>query len=170
MGVLVMAVLKVRDGQGGWVEVSVPGPTGPVGPAGGAGGPGLTGPTGPQGAQGARGPTGPTGPQGLTGNTGATGGTGAQGPKGNNHYWQIRMGSPSITPVADVNTSLTVSYSAAFRTGIVPTVVISPRSSVIGTTVTNVVVNNVGNATFDIVIRRSNTTATTVDYLAVGER
>ena len=108
-----MAVLKIRDGQGGWTEVSVPGPTGPMGPAGGAGGPGLTGPTGPQGAQGTRGPTGPQGAKGATGDTGSKGATGSQGPKGNNHYWQLRMGSPSITPVANTNTSLPASRSSS---------------------------------------------------------
>lgn len=152
-----MAVLKARNAQGGWDLIGLRGPQGDPGP------PGDKGPVG------ATGPTGNKGPIGNTGATGPTGATGGQGPKGNNHYWQFRMGSPSITPVANTNTSLTVAYSAPFRTG-PPRVVVSARSSVIGTTVTNVVVNNVGQSTFDVVIRRSNTTATTVDYWAVGVR
>jgi hypothetical protein len=152
-----MAVLKARNAQGGWDIIGLRGPQGD---------PGEVGDKGPVGN------TGATGPKGATGNTGATGGkgaTGAQGPKGNNHYWQFRMGSPSIVPQTETNTALTVAYSAPFRTG-PPRVVVSARSSVIGTTVSNVSVNNVGQSTFDVVIYRNNTTATTVDYWAVGVR
>jgi len=172
-----MAVLKRRTGPDTWEIVGLRGPTGPAGPAGNAG---AQGPTGPQGATGgtglvgATGPTGPQGTKGAVGNTGAQGaqgiqgGGGVQGPKGPNHYWQIRAGSPTITPVANTNTALSVAFSAAFR--VVPTVVVSARSSVIGTTVRNVAVNTPTAGEVTIYVYRTNTTATVVDYFAVGER
>jgi len=151
-----MAVLKAKV-NGQWEFIGLPGPDGP------AGQPGVKGPTGDTG------PAGPTGAQGNTGATGPAGATGAQGAKGANHYWQIRMGSPSIAPVANTNTkSAFVAFSAAFR--VVPTVVISARSSVIGTTVRNVAVDTPQANGFYFYIYRTNTTATTVDYFAVGER
>lgn len=162
VGVLVMAVLKARNGQGGWDIIGLRGPqglTGLTGDQGPVGDTGLKGPTGFQGAKGATGDQGPQGPGGATG---------GQGPAGKDHYWQLRVGSPSITPVANTATSLRVNFTAAFR--VVPNVVVSARSSVIGTTVTNVTVNLIDAAGFDVVILRSNTTATTVDYMAVGER
>lgn len=152
-----MAALKRRTATG-WEFVGIRGTQGAAGPQG------PTGPTGPAGA------TGPTGATGNTGATGIAGAAGAQGPKGNDHYWQIRMGSPSITPVANTNSYLDVYYSAPFRAGIIPTVVVSARSSVIGTTVRNVCVDSPQNAYVRIYIYRTNTTATTIDYLAIGER
>lgn len=173
-----MAVLKARNSQTGqWEVIGLRGPTGPQGPAGANGAQGPTGPTGPQGTAGG---IGPTGPQGAAGNTGAQGptgpqgpqgtpgGTGPQGPPGPDHYWQIRVGSPTVTPTANTNTALTVAYSNPFIT--TPTVVVSARSQVIATTVRNVSVNNVNASTFDAVVYRTNTTATVVDYFAVAER
>lgn len=150
-----MAVLKARI-NGTMQIIGLPGPQGPKGA------------TGVAGATGDKGATGATGDKGDKGSTGAPGDKGGQGSKGNNHYWQLRMGSPSITPVANTNTSINVYYSAAFR--VVPTVVVSARSSVIGTTVRNVTVNSPNASYFPLYIYRTNTTATTVDYLAVGER
>jgi hypothetical protein len=93
-----MGILKVKETDGTWVDVTTTGPTGPKGDTGDPGAastvPGPTGPTGPAGAQGVQGPagttgatgaTGPTGaqgPKGDTGTTGATGSTGATGPQG----------------------------------------------------------------------------------------
>lgn len=171
-----MAVLKQRVG-GSFQIVGLSGAQGPTGPQGDAGPTGPTGPTGPQGDQGSQGPTGPTGPQGNTGakgatgpkgDTGAKGATGAQGAKGNNHYWQIRVGGAFITPVANTNTSSTMTFSAAFR--VAPTVVVSARSSVAGTTVRNVSVGTPNTSGFTFYIYRSNTTQTWVDYFAVAER
>ena len=152
-----MAVLRARNSSTGQWDII-----------------GLRGPTGAKGATGAKGPTGDAGNTGATGATGAkgpTGGPGPQGPQGGvgpNHYWQIVMGAHSINPVANTNTALRVGYHAGFR--VVPNVVLSARSSVIGTTVRNVTINNIDGGGFDIVIYRTNTTATTVDYLAVAER
>jgi len=152
-----MAVLRARNSSTGqWDIIGLRGPDGAKGPTGAKGATGDVGNTGATGGTGPKGPTGGGGPQGP------------QGPTGSNHYWQIVMGAPSINPVANTNTSLRVGYAAGFR--LVPNVVLSARSSVIGTTVTNVVVNNIDGGGFDIVIRRSNTTATTVDYLAVAQR
>jgi hypothetical protein len=162
-----MAVLRARIG-GTMQIIGLPGPQGPKGATGPAGAVGDKGATGTTGAVGDKGAKGATGPPGDKGNTGPGGATGAQGAKGNNHYWQIRMGSPSITPVANTNTALNVYYAAAFR--VAPTVVVSARSSVIGTTVRNVSVNTPQTSYFTLYIYRTNTTATTVDYLAVGER
>lgn len=152
-----MAVLKRRNPATGVYEV--------LGLRGPAGDPGADGVAGPKGADG---PQGPQGAKGTTGTAGTPGGKGPQGAKGTNHYWQLRIGSPSITPVANTNTVLNVYYSAAFR--VTPTVVVSARSSVIGTTVRNVSVNSPNASYFPLYIYRTNTTATTVDYLAVGER
>lgn len=171
-----MAVLKQRVG-GSFQIVGLSGAQGPTGPQGDQGPTGPTGPAGPQGDQGIQGPTGPTGPTGPqgnkgatgpTGNTGGKGATGGQGAQGNHHYWQIRVGGAYITPVANTNTSAVMTFSAPFRVN--PTVVISARSSVAGTTVRNVSVNTPNTSNFTFYIYRSNTTDTWVDYFAVAER
>lgn len=152
-----MAVLKRRNPTTqAWEIVGIRGATGDKGP---------TGDQGPQGPQGPQGIQGPTGDQGAKG---PTGGKGLQGATGNNHYWQLRVGTPGITPVANTVTSAYATFSAPFNG--IPTVVISARSSVIGTTVTNVSINTPDAGGFTFYIYRSNTTTTYVDYLAVGER
>jgi len=173
-----MAVLKVRTGPSTFDLVGIKGPTGPQGPQGSAG---AQGPTGPKGATGATGGAGGTGPQGPTGDKGPTGGQGAQGsqgpggpggpqgPTGTNHYWDIRVGSVAINPVANTNTSAYCTFhTAAFRVS--PMVVISARSSVIGTTVQNVTLNTPDPGGFTFYIYRTNTTQTIVDYIGIGER
>ena len=173
-----MAVLKARNSSTGQWEIV--GLRGPVGPKGATGLTGLTGATGPTGPQGTGGAVGPTGPQGAAGNTGSQGPTGPQGPQGGpggqgpqgptgpDHYWQIRIGTPSITPAANTNSSVRVDFSSPFIT--TPTVVVSARSSVINTTVRNVSVSGIDTAGFTLYVYRTNTTATSVDYFAVGER
>ena len=112
-----MEILKIKDSQGNWVEISAiigpkgdtgeQGPQGPQGIKGDTGeqGPkGEIGPQGPQGPQGIKGekgdigPQGPQGIQGLTGEQGPKGDTGPQGEKGKDTVW---MGSEE--PSADYN-------------------------------------------------------------------
>lgn len=161
-----MAVLKKRNSSTqAWEIVGIRGLQGAKGPTGDTGpqGPtGDTGPQGPQGLQGSQGPQGGQGPQGVQGGKGGMGATGAS------HYWQLRIGTPGLTPVANTNTAAYATFSAAFR--VIPTVVISARSSVIGTTVVNVSINTPDAGGFTFYVYRTNTTDTYVDYLAVGER
>lgn len=148
-----MAVIKARNSQGQWEVIGVRGNKGPTGDDG---------------------PIGQTGTKGATGTPGAAGDKGPQGPQGftgPNHYFQLRYGTASVTPVANTPTaSAKVYYSAPFKAGVIPTVVISMRSSVPGTTVINVSVNSPENDGFVFYIMRTNTTATNVDWIAVGER
>ena len=80
------------------------------------------------------------------------------------------MGVESITPVANSNTSRRVNFSQPYRAGVVPTVVVAARSSVMKVTVYNVSVTDIDSAGFTLWIYRTNATATNVHYLAVGER
>jgi hypothetical protein len=81
----------------------------------------------------------------------------------------IKAGSVVITPVANTNTSAAFGYAeGGFR--VTPTLVVSARSSVIGTTVVNVSTDSPSTGGFTLYIYRTNTTATRVDYFAVAER
>ena len=63
-----MAVLKIKNSNGEWEEIStIQGPQGVQGPAGPQGPKGDTGATGPQGPKGETGATGPQGPKGEDG-------------------------------------------------------------------------------------------------------
>lgn len=80
------------------------------------------------------------------------------------------MGVESINPVPNTNTSMRVNFNQAFRAGVIPTVVVAARSSVIFTTVYNVSVSDIDSAGFTLWIYRENSTATSVHYWAIGER
>lgn len=161
------------------------GPIGPTGPTGPRGGTGPTGPTGAAGPRGATGPTGPTGPQGskgLTGDTGSKGAVGAQGPQGPQgaagpvgltgqpEGVVVRFGYKVVTPVANTPSATPVAYSEGYGSGgfsAAPVVLVAANSTV-PKTVQSVGTDNVGTATFDIVIFRTNTTGTGVHWIAIG--
>lgn len=156
-----MAVIKARNSLGNWEIIGKIGDKGPTGPQG------DKGPQGDQGPQGFQGATGATGSQGPVGNQGGQGPQGAQGP---DHYWQIRYGAVTVTPVANTNTvSSYIAYTAPFRTG-PPTVCIVMRSGVPGGTVVNVGVERPTADQFRVYVYRTNTTNVIVDWVAIGER
>jgi hypothetical protein len=154
-----------------------PGPTGPQGTVGAKGPVGDKGPTGepgtkgPTGDQGPIGPTGPKGDTGIqggpgpTGYTGATGATGATGTPGEPVGIRIYHGEAGVVPVANSPTAVAVGWSFAGT----PTVLVGARTTVPGT----VQAQGVDRATVsaggaNLIVFRTNTTTTYVQYIAVG--
>lgn len=142
-----MSTLKYKDpATGDWVSIPIPR--------------GLAGDQGDRGDVGATGDRGPTGDNGVA----------YQGPAGLNHYWQIRYGTTTITPVANTNTeSPPITFTAPYRLN-PPKVIISMRSAVPASTVVNVTASRPDHSGFKCYVRRTNATATSIDWFAVGER
>lgn len=165
--------------------VGVAGATGPTGPTGAVGAVGLVGavgPTGPQGSSGGPGPVGSTGPQGPqgntgaqgpvgdTGNTGATGATGATGGAGEPQGIVVQYGYAVINPVANTPTQLGIAFSSGYGQGAftqAPRVLVGINSS--RPDIARIAGNNdVTAAGCNLVLLRTNTTATGVHWVAVG--
>lgn len=120
---------------------------------------------GPQGARGPAGPQGPQGPQGHQGLAGAD----AQGPMGNRGApdgIRILTGKVSITPVVNTPTSATVYFSPAFSGD--PTHFASAQTTVPGTVRACGVGTNPGRSSGTVYVYRTNTTDTTVNWIAMG--
>jgi hypothetical protein len=158
-----VSVLKHRrSSDGAIVLLPLRGPTGATGPKGATGDKGATGPTGDKGPTGNTGGQGPQGPQGATGNTG---GQGPQGAAGSPVGVTFRRGETGITPVANTSTAVTIYFSGFTQN---PTVFCCARTTV-PQTVTSCgtgTAPNTGSATINV--KRSNTTTTYVQWIAVG--
>lgn len=152
-----MSVLKYRRSSDG-VPVTLPlvGPTGLTGDKGATGDQGIEG---PQGIEGIKGPTGVTGDQGPTGFQGATG-QGGQ-PQG----ITFRRGEAYITPVANTPTAVGISYSGFTQT---PTVFACARTTVPNRVVTCGAQTAPSTTSSGVVVVRTNTTGTYVQWIAVG--
>ena len=78
----------------------------------------------------------------------------------------IQWGVVTITPVANTPTSSAVKFSTAYTS--VPMVVASPITTVGGTTVSSGTVSDITTSGFDAYVTRSNTTNTSVGWIAIG--
>lgn len=78
----------------------------------------------------------------------------------------IAVGSVSITPTANTPTSKSVSFGKTFPSA--PQVVVTPESSVAGTTLTGWAVTNITTTGFTAWVTRGNTTSTTLHWIAIG--
>ena len=78
----------------------------------------------------------------------------------------IQWGVATITPVANTPTGSGVKFSTAYTS--VPIVVASPITTVAGTTVTGGTVAEITTTGFDAYVTRSNTTNTSVGWIAIG--
>lgn len=79
----------------------------------------------------------------------------------------IDCGSVSITPsAANTPTSKSVSFGKTFPSA--PQVVVTPESSVAGTTLTGWAVTNITTTGFTAWVTRGNTTSTTLHWIAIG--
>lgn len=162
-----MAVIRIRNSSGNLVVIGRAGPQGDKGPVGDTG---AKGPAGATGATGDKGPVGDTGAKGPPGDTGSTGATGGMGATGANHYYQIRVGTGTVVPVANTNTeSGWIYYNAPFPYSD-QACVITMRSSVPYSTVRQITINQYNNSGFTVSIYRTNTTSTNFNYMAVGRR
>jgi hypothetical protein len=82
----------------------------------------------------------------------------------------VRFGYTVVTPAANTPTPLTVAYSGGSGYGgfaNVPVVLVAANSTV-PKTVQSVGTDNVGTATFDLMLYRTNTTATGLHWIAIG--
>lgn len=152
-----MSVLKYRRSSDG-VLTTLPlvGPTGATGPKGATGDQGTQGPQGPQGNKGATGATGDQGPQGFQGGQGAGG-----QPQG----ITFRRGEAYITPVANTPTAVGISYSGFTQT---PTVFACARTTVPNRVISCGAQTAPSTTSSGVVIVRTNTTGTYVQWIAVG--
>ena len=80
--------------------------------------------------------------------------------------FQLLYGVAIVTPKANTPTSLWVTFSHPFS--VAPKVVASGDTTVMGTTVKAVGANGPTTTGFNAIVTRSNTTATYVDWIAVG--
>ena len=80
---------------------------------------------------------------------------------------KIQAKTTSIVPIANDRTTVNVKFDTPFTTK--PVVTATVVSTVIGTTVLECGVSNVTTAGFDITILRTNATATSVNWIAVGQ-
>ena len=80
---------------------------------------------------------------------------------------KIQAKTTSIVPIANEKTTVNVKFDTPFTTK--PVVTATVVSTVIGTTVLECGVSNVTTAGFDITILRTNATATSVNWIAVGQ-
>lgn len=152
-----MSVLKYRRSSDG-VLVTQP----LVGPKGATGIKGLTGDKGATGA------TGDTGAKGATGSQGPQGYQGAQGPQGAAGApagITFRRGEAYITPVANTSTRVTIYYDGFTQ---LPTIFACARTSVPGTVTSCGTGTGPGLTSTTVSVRRSNTTGTYVQWIAVG--
>lgn len=79
----------------------------------------------------------------------------------------IAVGSVSITPsAANTPTSQSVSFGKTFPSA--PQVVVTPESTVAGTTLTGWAVTNITTTGFTAWVTRGNTTSTTLHWIAIG--
>jgi len=78
----------------------------------------------------------------------------------------VQWGVATITPVANTPTSSPVKFSTAYTS--VPMVVASPITTVGGTTVTSGTVSDITTSGFEAYVTRSNTTNTSVGWIAIG--
>ena len=78
----------------------------------------------------------------------------------------IAVGSVSITPTADTPTSQSVSFGKTFTSA--PQVVVTPESTVAGTTLKGWAVTNITTTGFTAWVTRGNTTSTTLHWIAIG--
>ena len=76
----------------------------------------------------------------------------------------LQAGGVNITPVANQPTYVTVTFPTAFST--IPRVIVSAKSSGIGTTVLGVSSHNVSTTGFNLYITRKDATTTGVDWVA----
>jgi hypothetical protein len=164
-----MGVLRFRRSSDGTIVLQpLVGPEGAQGPQGDPGDTGATGPAGDPGNKGATGPAGATGDKGLKGATGPQGYTGATGPQGTGGApggITFRRGEAYITPVANTSTSVSIGYSGFSQN---PTVFCCARTTVPGTVTscgTGIGPSTTGTT---VNVRRSNTTGTYVQWIAVG--
>lgn len=79
----------------------------------------------------------------------------------------IQWGIESITPVANTPTSSAVTFQQAYAEN--PTVIVSMASTVPYTTVRAVSAANITTSGFDAYVTRTNTTVTSVMWLAIGQ-
>ena len=77
---------------------------------------------------------------------------------------RVQAGTTEITPVANVPTSVTVTFPVPFASP--PRVIISPASTVIGSAVLGVGADSETNTSFRATVLRTNTTLTGVRWLA----
>ena len=80
---------------------------------------------------------------------------------------KIQAKTTSIVPVANERTTVNVKFDTPFTSK--PVVTATVVSTVIGTTLLECGVSNVTTAGFDITILRTNATATSVNWIAVGQ-
>lgn len=162
--------------------LGIAGPTGPLGPQGIAGLLGLLGPTGARGLTGDLGPTGPQGPQGAKG---VTGGQGIQGPQGA-QGWQgpqgpagltgqpvginVRFGYVVVTPVANTPTPTPIAFGNYYGFGgfSVPPIVLVAANTTVPGTVRMVGADAITTGGCNLMIYRTNTTATGLHFIAMG--
>ena len=78
----------------------------------------------------------------------------------------IQWGVATITPVANTPTGMAVTFPVSYTS--VPMVVASPITTVGGTTVTSGTATNITVTGFDAYVTRSNTTSTSVGWIAIG--
>lgn len=153
-----------------------PSPTGPTGPTG------ATGPTGPQGPQGVQGPTGAAGISGPTGPTGSTGSQGPKGPKGAtgatgdpgatgaagdaNDRWQLVRGQTYVAGGSGSYTSAVAGFGVTYSAK--PDMICTGASSVMGSTVLGVAIDTNDTTSVTVVVLRTNSTGTYVNWIAWG--
>ena len=80
---------------------------------------------------------------------------------------KIQAKTTSIVPVANERTTVNVKFDRQFTSK--PVVTATVVSTVIGTTLLECGVSNVTTTGFDITILRTNATATSVNWIAVGQ-
>ena len=152
-----MSTLKYRDpSTGAMTELRLVGPAGPTGAKGPTGFKGATGATGDPGPRGDSGPQGPPGYQGPQGPQGAAG-----SPAG----ITFRRGEAYIVPVANTSTAVAILYSGFTQN---PTVFCCARTSVPGTVTSCGTGTGPSTTGSQVSVRRSNTTGTYVQWIAVG--
>lgn len=78
----------------------------------------------------------------------------------------IQWGVETITPVANTPTVSAVKFSTSYTS--IPMVVASPITTVGGTTVSSGTATNITTTGFEAYVTRSNTTATSVGWIAIG--
>ena len=79
----------------------------------------------------------------------------------------IQWGMESITPTANTPTAKAITFTAPYA--VAPSVMVTAASAVPGTTVQGVSAANVTTAGATLYVTRTNTTATYVEWMAVGQ-
>ena len=78
----------------------------------------------------------------------------------------IQSGTEIIEPVANTPTSIEVQFANEYKSA--PVVVATPVSAVPGTKITGVAVSNITTTGFTLWVTRTNDTATSVNWIAIG--